>query len=363
MSLRTIRLRATEAPPLKARIVRGATGPAGPEGPVGPEGPPGEVTTENAPVAGEFARFTGASTIEGRTAAEMRADLDLETGVDVQAYDADLAALAGIAGTGLLARTADGAAAARSIAAGAGLAVQNGDGAAGNPTIALSDAELLALAGLSSAPDRLPYFTGAGSAALATFTAAGRALLDDADAAAQRTTLELVGRQTIFIPAAAMTPRITNGAASGSLETSSNDVTVKYLAFDSTVSEAAQIGVQMPKSWNEGAIVAQFVWTHPSTTTNFGIRFGIRAVAIGNDDALDAAFGAEQEVADSGGTTHDVYISDETAAMTVGGAPAAEELVLFEVYRDPGDAADTMAVDAYLLGVKLHYTTDAARDD
>lgn len=52
-------------------------------------------------------------------------------------------------------------------------------------------AELAALAALVSAADRGIYYTGAQAAALFTLTAAGRALLDDADAAAQRTTLGL----------------------------------------------------------------------------------------------------------------------------------------------------------------------------
>lgn len=72
------------------------------------------------------------------SASAARTNLGLAIGTDVQAYDADLSAVAGVSSNGLIARTGSGTAAARTLTAGSAISITNGDGVSGNPTVAVS---------------------------------------------------------------------------------------------------------------------------------------------------------------------------------------------------------------------------------
>lgn len=68
------------------------------------------------------------------------------------------------------------------------------------------DAELTALAGLTSAADTLAYFTGSGTAGTTTLTGYGRSLIDDANAPAARSTLGLGTGATLNISVGTSAP-------------------------------------------------------------------------------------------------------------------------------------------------------------
>ncbi len=165
--------------------------------------------------------------------------------------------------------------------------------------------------------------------------------------------------RSIWVPAAAMRPSSAGGCAPLALAvTGANQPDISSLDFDSTTAEYAQFWVRMPKNWDEGTVTASFYWSHSSTTTNFGVRWGLQGVAVSDDDTIGVAYGTAQEVTDTGGTTNDLYVSAATSAITIAGTPAAGDMCAFRVYRLPTDAADTMAIDARLMGVALFYSTN-----
>lgn len=172
----------------------------------------------------------------------------------------------------------------------------------------------------------------------------------------------IVGQHTIWIPAGAMKARTTNGAAFGTEETGTNDIPLDYWAFDATTEEGVGFNFPIPASWDLGNLEIRVWWKHPATVTNFGVAWGIRAMAIGDATAIDNAYGTEQVVTDTGGTTGSQYRTSAITNLAVGNTPASGELTYFEVTREVGNASDNMAVDAHLLGVQLKYNTNTPTD-
>lgn len=163
------------------------------------------------------------------------------------------------------------------------------------------------------------------------------------------------GKETIWMPAAAMSAPTTNGASSGT--TNGTNVVYKTLDFDQTTSESAQFQIAMPKSWDLGTITFIPYWT--ASAGSGTVIFTLQAQALSNDDIFDTAFSGGQSSTDTLLATGDVHVSPESSALTVTGTPAAGDLVAFKILRD---ISDTLSGDAKLIGIKIIYTTNAADD-
>jgi hypothetical protein len=162
----------------------------------------------------------------------------------------------------------------------------------------------------------------------------------------------------IYVDAGAMVPCTTNPAEAGTKEYGTNDIDTDYFAFDGgATEERVQFKLVMPEDYDLSTVKAKFYWTSATgSTAGDTVEWGIKAGAITDDGAIDAAMGTAVTVSDTllADAGADLQISAATGAMTIGGTPALGKLVVFEVYRNT-DGSDDMAEDAQLLGVAIQY--------
>jgi hypothetical protein len=164
---------------------------------------------------------------------------------------------------------------------------------------------------------------------------------------------------SIYIDAGAMVPCTTNGAEASTEEYGTNDIDMDVLAFDAgATEERAQFKLVMPENWDRSTIKAKFYWGNATGASAADtIEWGIKAGALSDDDAIDAALGTPQVITDTVIADGDLHITSATPSLTIGGTPALGDLVEFEVYRNT-DGTDDMVEDAWLLGVLIQYKVD-----
>jgi hypothetical protein len=107
-----------------------------------------------------------------------------------------------------------------------------------------ADAGLTSIAGLTTLADRMIYTTALDTYAVATLTAAGRALIDDADAAAQ---LETLGAAPLASPTFTGVPAVPTATAGTNTTQAASTEFV-------TVATAAVTGVGVGQTWQSFAV-------------------------------------------------------------------------------------------------------------
>lgn len=218
----------------------------------------------------------------------------------------------------------------------------------------------------------LALIAGAAPAAAAAAASAADALAyknlaqtakTDAEAAATSViNATAAGRQTIPLPASFWRPRQTDGPALNTTELAGQLANIIGWDFSQSTPQYLQAWVPMPKGWNLGTVTFRVHHRHAAATTDFGVVYGLRAVAISDDETLDVARGAAIYVTDTGGTTDKHYASAESAAVTIAGTPAAMDLVLFEIFRATAEAGDTMNQLSTLTHVEIFATMTKGND-
>lgn len=240
-------------------------------------------------------------------------------------------------------------------------------------------------AGVANADAKIPYLITEGNdfeIGLGTYTSSGTTLSRDTVLASKiggtagTSKMNLAGaaqvrivalaehintasKQMIPVSAGAMYPAATNGAQLSAYETAGGH-SVPCLLFDTTTQEYAYFALMMPKGWNLGTLTYKVHWTNEFGLTTETVRWSLQAFAVRNDDALNGTLGTAVNVDDTWIAQNDLHVTDESGALTVGGTPSNECMVVFRISRVV--ASDNLTGDAILLGLKVYLNLDNANE-
>ena len=218
------------------------------------------------------------------------------------------------------------------------------------------DAELAAIAGLTSAADKGIQFTGSGTAAVFDLTTAGKALLDDADATTQRTTLGLGTIATQNANNVALTGGTITGL--GDPSSSSEAATKNYVdnlvtglrtrviaRVASTANVNISTGLENGDTLDGVTLVTgnRVLLKDQSTASQNGLYIVVASGAASRDTEFDIISElAGQLILVSEGSTHadDLFLCTTDASATLG----SSSISYVQVFPSSGGTVTSVAV-------------------
>jgi hypothetical protein len=111
-----------------------------------------------------------------------------------------------------------------------------------------------------------------------------------------------------------------------------------------------------PEAYDGGTVKLKFTW---SATGSGDVKWFAHGKILPDNGDPNTAWGTSVSIVDTAQTASRPLQSGATGAMTFGGTPAAGSVAVIEVYRDAGDASDTLNSSAELWLINMGYQESA----
>lgn len=170
---------------------------------------------------------------------------------------------------------------------------------------------------------------------------------------------------TVPISAASLAATITDGFSGGvqTGETTTNKFNYDFVSLAHDATGYFQFSYSLPEGWDGSTVTFQTVWTSTGGAVSSSTVFGLQALCVPNDGALDAAYGSEVTVADVLISTGDVHISPISGALTPGGTCGSAAYMVWRGRRDYANASDDLAQNVQLVEIRIRFDREGLSDE